>query len=54
MTSIKGQSELKENNFFFWFWLTAGENIDSVTYYLANNKIFWDNLVDFCVKHTFL
>ena len=42
MTSIQGQSGREENNFCFFVLLMAGENIDFVTQYLANNRIFGD------------
>ena len=50
MMSIQGQSGQEENNFCFGFLLTADENTDFVTQYLANNGIFGDALVDFCAS----
>ena len=60
MTSIQGQSGHEENNFVFGFWPKAGENVDFVIQYLANNRIFGDAkvvvvvVVVFCAKYTFL
>ena len=46
----KVKADRKKTTSVFSFWLTAGENIDFVTQYLANNKIFGDDLVDFSCK----
>ena len=43
MTSIQGQRGQGENS----FWLKASESIDFFTQYLANKRIFGDDLVDF-------
>ena len=47
---FKAKADRKKITSVFGFWLTAGENIDFVTQYLANNKIFGDDLVDFSFK----
>ena len=48
MTSIQGQSGQEDN--LDCFWMTADANIGFVTQYLANNRIFGDDLVDFSCK----
>ena len=47
---FKVKEDRKKTTSVFGFWLAAGENIDFVTQYLANNRIFWDDLVDFSFK----
>ena len=47
---FKVKQERKKPTSVFGFWLTAGENIDFLTQYLADNMIFGDDLVDFSFK----
>ena len=51
---FKVKTDRKKTTSLFGIWLTAGENIDFVTQYLANNRIVGDDLVDFSFKYTFL
>ena len=49
-TPPRKKKKKKKKTSVLCFWLTAGENIDYVTQYLANNMIFVDALVDFSCK----
>ena len=40
--NYKVKADREKTNFVFVFELMAGENIDSVTQYLASNRIFGD------------
>ena len=51
---LKVKADRKKTTSVFGFLLTADENIDFVTQYLANNRIFGDALVGFSCKYTFL
>ena len=46
----KVKADRKKTTSVFDFWLTADENIDFVTQYRANNRLFWDASVDFSCK----
>ena len=50
---VKG--DRKKTTSVFGFWLTAGENTDFVTQFVADiNRIFGDGLVVYLCKYTFL